>query len=284
MTSEVTMRPRRFLRSALHQIHMTPDISSPQIPPRVLNTRPACVIGVQGRDLLCPKGWCYVQATSNAYLLFARWAEVLRCQCQEALKERGEKSGDGGAARGGGEGEDNVDMSVGEPEEFYCLLVKVLAIKRPEWDQKLATHLIANCIAGHAKPGGRRKRKAGFVSWGGSSAKNPRVCNGGKCKTRENQKAGSKTRTCGACWCNICTGGRGVERALPLCKTCSEHEAAHVTAQGSPMPDERSGGWTGLTLRRRDCLLTVFYFYFCVARPFCRRCWDTLMLIPDMFR
>lgn len=161
---------------------------------------------------------------------------MLRFQCKEAIKERGKQSGEGGAAEGGGEiggvagGEENVDMSVGELEEFDGLLAKVLKIKRPEWDRRLATHLIMNCIAGHSNPGGKRKRKVESVSWSGAAAKTQRVCNGGRCKTRENQEAGSKTRTYGACWCNICTGGKGVERALPLCKTCNEHEAAHVTA------------------------------------------------------
>ena len=32
------------------------------------------------------------------------------------------------------------------------------------------------------------------------------------------------------CWCNLCTRMQGKARALTLCKTCNECEAAHVTA------------------------------------------------------
>ena len=167
----------------------------------------------------------FAQATSNAYLVFVKWVEMLLRQCEEALEERGEQLGLGGAAGGGG----NSDLSDEELQEFQGLLTKVLKMERVKWDQKLAKHLISQCNVGNAAMGGRRKRKADST-WSGNASKNSRVCNGGQCKQRANQEAGSKSRTLGVCWCNICTRKQGKTRALTLCKTCNKCEAAHVTA------------------------------------------------------
>ena len=106
---------------------------------------------------------------------------------------------------------------------------KVLQMERVKWDLKLAKHLISRCSMGNAVMGGRRNPKV-ESTWSGNAAKAPRVCNGGRCLTRENQKAGSKTRMSAVCWCNLYTRNKGSEKAVALYKTCNAKEVVHVTA------------------------------------------------------
>ena len=109
----------------------------------------------------------FAQATSNAYLLFVKWVQMLLRQCEEILEGCGEQLGSGGAAGGGGDS----DLSDEGLLEYQGLLTKLLKMERAKWDQKLAKHLISRCNVGSAALGGRRKRKADST-WSGNASKN----------------------------------------------------------------------------------------------------------------
>lgn len=183
------------------------------------------------------------QAISNAYLLFARWAEVMLTQCKGVLVKRGVSSSGGaaselgcesvGADPGGmvtsGEGL-SEDLSVEELTEMCTLLEKMLAMERAMWDSRLSTHLISLCQLGNLKSGARRTTPI-VASYDAKGAKNVRVCLGGKCsKSASSNSRYKSARTTGVCWCNVSSNNQGKARALHLCKECKNIDSAHIVA------------------------------------------------------
>lgn len=181
------------------------------------------------------------QAISNAYLLFARWAEVLLTQCKGVLVKRGECSSGGAASESGGNGTESFcvgpggvatngeDLTVEEVSEMETLLTKMIAMERVAWDRKLATHLMSLCQVGNINSGGRRLTPV-VASYNSKGAASVRICLGGHCKPRSDKSNYKSARTTGVCWCNVCSNNQGKARALHLCKKCKDVDAAHVKA------------------------------------------------------
>ena len=86
------------------------------------------------------------QAISNAYLLYAKWAEVLLTQCKGVLVKRGVSNSGGAASESGCESfragpggavTNGEDLSVEELTDMCTLLKKMLAMERTVWDLSL---------------------------------------------------------------------------------------------------------------------------------------------------
>ena len=193
------------------------------------------------------------QAISNAYLLYARWAEVLLTQCKGELVNRGSSSSVGAGAggetveearvsfcAGPGGATNGEDLSVAELAEFQTLLQKMVDMERIEWDRRLSTHLMSLCQVGNINSGARRTTPV-VPSYNGRGAKRARVCIGGHCKPRAEDAKYKSTRTLGVCWCNVCSDNQGKARALHLCKTCKDIDAAHLTAAATVDTPAASG-------------------------------------------
>ena len=179
------------------------------------------------------------QAISNAYLLYAKWAEVLLTQCKGVLVKRGVSDSDGAGSESccesfcagpGGEVSNGEDLSVEELTEMCTLLEKMLAMERIVWDRRLSTHLMSLCQLGNLNSGARRTTPV-VASYDSKGARSVRVCLGGTCSkpTSDNPKYKS-ARTTGVCWCNVCSNNQGKARALHLCKKCKNIDFAHVAA------------------------------------------------------
>lgn len=175
------------------------------------------------------------QAISNAYLLYYRWAEVLAEQCKGVLAERASDSG--GAASGsgaaceipGGVVANGDDLSVEELTEMSTLLKKMIRMKRTVWVRRMSTHLMSLCQLGTLNSGARRTKPV-VASYNSTGAASARVCVGGHCKDGAGKGKYNSARTTGVCWCCVCSNNQGKARALHLCKTCKDIDAAHVTA------------------------------------------------------
>lgn len=171
------------------------------------------------------------QAISNAYLLYRAWAQGLVTDCAAAVAAYGEEGAGLGAGGGaGGEGGEECDLTMEELVDFGDLLAKSLKMDRVVWDQRLSRHLMALCNVGHVNKGARRDPPV-VESYDGAGAKKARVCASGVCPPKSNTRNKySGARTLGVCWCNVCTGNKGKDRALHLCKKCRNSPPAHFAA------------------------------------------------------
>ena len=104
----------------------------------------------------------FSQAVSNAYLLFAAWAEILFTHCTAALESATEdraQEGEGGAVV------DECVLTAPELKEFQALLKKALKMGRVQRDQSLANKLMSLRAVGQTNKGARRKAEVVHRTW-----------------------------------------------------------------------------------------------------------------------
>lgn len=140
------------------------------------------------------------QALSNSFLGFKKWLLELKSEAVErAQNAHVEKASD--------------------LRRAIRVLGKLANLERDNWDDVMATELMARCINGSVKAGRKRARRCwGGRVWGSVKLKGARACMNPVCNQRSRN----------GCSCDDCK--RGGEAGTLMCKRCFHDEDSHIQA------------------------------------------------------